>query len=33
MAYRIVDASAGLLEEGTVSVPELRERQPWAAAH
>lgn len=32
MAYRIHDASTGLIEAGTLDVRELRERQPWAAA-
>jgi Transmembrane protein of unknown function (DUF3556) len=27
--YRIYDAAAGLLEEGTVSVADMIERQPW----
>jgi hypothetical protein len=31
MEYRILDAATGLLDDGTLSVPELRERQPWAA--
>ena len=30
MEYRIADANAGVLERGTLSVPALRELQPWA---
>jgi hypothetical protein len=32
MAYRIHDASTGLIEAGELDVRELRQRQPWAAA-
>ena len=32
MAYRIHDASAGLIEAGELDVRELRRRQPWADA-
>jgi len=32
MAYRIHDASTGLIEAGALDVRELRRRQPWAAA-
>ncbi len=32
MAYRIVDAKTGPLEEGKLDVHVLRERQPWSAA-
>ena len=32
MAYRIHDASTGLIEAGELDVDELRQRQPWAAA-
>jgi hypothetical protein len=32
MAYRIHDASTGLIEAGELDVRELRRRQPWAAA-
>jgi Transmembrane protein of unknown function (DUF3556) len=32
MAYRIHDAATGLIEEGTVDVNEMRQRQPWLAA-
>ena len=31
MAYRIHDASTGLIEAGELDVRELRQRQPWAA--
>ncbi|HWO21725.1 MAG TPA: DUF3556 domain-containing protein [Kofleriaceae bacterium] len=31
MAYRIHDASTGLIEAGDLDVRELRHRQPWAA--
>jgi len=32
MAYRIHDAATGLLEDGTLDVRAMRERQPWMAA-
>lgn len=32
MDYRIADAASGEITRGTVSVPELRARQPWAIA-
>jgi hypothetical protein len=32
MAYRIHDASTGLIEAGELDVRELRRRQPWSAA-
>jgi Transmembrane protein of unknown function (DUF3556) len=32
MAYRIHDAATGLLDEGTVDVRAMRQRQPWMAA-
>jgi hypothetical protein len=31
LAYRIADATAGVIERGEVSVSELRARQPWLA--
>ena len=31
LAYRIVDAKAGVIEKGSLPVRELRERQPWVA--
>jgi hypothetical protein len=31
LRYRIVDARRGLLEEGELSVDELRTRQPWSS--
>lgn len=30
MAYRIVDAASGPLEEGVVDVRAMRSRQPWS---
>jgi hypothetical protein len=32
MAYRIHDAATGLLEDGTLDVRAMRQRQPWMAA-
>lgn len=32
MKWRIVDAKTGLLEEGEVSIAEMRARQPWEAS-
>jgi hypothetical protein len=32
MAYRIHDAATGLIDEGTVDVRAMRQRQPWLAA-
>jgi hypothetical protein len=29
LRYRVVDASAGRIDEGDVEVGDLRERQPW----
>ncbi len=29
--YRILDAKTGLLDEGKLDVPALRQRQPWEA--
>ena len=30
--YRLFDAATGLIEEGELSIPEMRSRQPWEAA-
>ena len=32
LAYRIVDAATGSIEDGSLAVAELRTRQPWSAA-
>ncbi|HEX2689397.1 MAG TPA: DUF3556 domain-containing protein [Kofleriaceae bacterium] len=32
MAYRIHDAATGLIEDGTLDVAAMRQRQPWVAA-